>query len=174
VGYVTVKSFHLSLSSQSPPPSVSSHAQSSFYLSICHLWVYSSCGPWLLFEFLNLYIVGRTPWMGDQPVTRPLPTHRTTQTQNKLTQISMPRVGFELTIPVFEWAKTVHALECAAAVTCQSSFYVTLFLTCWSPLISQASSLAFSFMFHVQNCLWDSDFVFKTCPFHLILLLIYF
>jgi hypothetical protein len=28
----------------------------------------------------------------------------------------MPRVGLEPTIPVFEWAKTVHALECAANV----------------------------------------------------------
>jgi hypothetical protein len=29
----------------------------------------------------------------------------------------MPRVGFEPTIPVFEWAKTVHALDGAATVT---------------------------------------------------------
>jgi hypothetical protein len=28
----------------------------------------------------------------------------------------MPRVGFEPTIPVFERAKTVHALDCAATV----------------------------------------------------------
>jgi hypothetical protein len=28
----------------------------------------------------------------------------------------MPRVGFERTIPVFEWAKTVHALDRAANV----------------------------------------------------------
>jgi hypothetical protein len=28
----------------------------------------------------------------------------------------MPRVGFELTIPVFERAKTVHALDIAATV----------------------------------------------------------
>jgi hypothetical protein len=56
------------------------------------------------------------PWMGDQPVARPLPTHRTTQTQNKRTQTSMLRVGFEPTIPVFEQAKTVHALDCAATV----------------------------------------------------------
>jgi hypothetical protein len=28
----------------------------------------------------------------------------------------MPRVGFELMIPVFEWAKTVHALDHAAIV----------------------------------------------------------
>jgi hypothetical protein len=28
------------------------------------------------FNFLILYIVGRTPWTGDQPVARPLPTHR--------------------------------------------------------------------------------------------------
>jgi hypothetical protein len=35
------------------------------------------------FGFLILYIVGRTPWTGDQSVTRPLPIHRTTQTHNK-------------------------------------------------------------------------------------------
>jgi hypothetical protein len=28
----------------------------------------------------------------------------------------MPQVGPEPTIPVFEWAKTVHALDCAATV----------------------------------------------------------
>jgi hypothetical protein len=47
-------------------------------------------GPWPLFSFLILYTVGRTPWTGDQPVARPLPIHRTTQTQNKRTQTSMP------------------------------------------------------------------------------------
>jgi hypothetical protein len=41
-------------------------------------------GPWPLLQFRNLlYTVGRTPWTEDQPATRPLPTHRTTQTQNK-------------------------------------------------------------------------------------------
>jgi hypothetical protein len=33
---------------------------------------------------------GRTPWTGDQPVARPLPTQRTTETQNMRTQTSMP------------------------------------------------------------------------------------
>jgi hypothetical protein len=46
--------------------------------------------------------------MRDQPVARPLPTHRTT-TQNKRTQTAMSRVGLEPTILVFEWTKTVHA-----------------------------------------------------------------
>jgi hypothetical protein len=39
------------------------------------------------------YTVDRTPWTGDQPVARPLPTLRTTQTQNKHAQTSMPGVG---------------------------------------------------------------------------------
>jgi hypothetical protein len=43
-----------------------------------------------IFSFLILYTVGRTPWMGDQPVARPVPTHRTTKTQNKRPQTSMP------------------------------------------------------------------------------------
>jgi hypothetical protein len=65
-------------------------------------------GPSLLFRFVILYTVGRTPRTGDQPVARPLPVHRTAQTQNKRTQTSMPRVGFEPTTAAFERAKTVH------------------------------------------------------------------
>jgi hypothetical protein len=86
----------------------------SIYISIC-LWLY---GPLLglgsFFSFLIFYTDGRTPWTGDEPVSRPLPAHRTTQTQNKRTQTTMPQAGFEPTIPVFERAKTVHALDCAA------------------------------------------------------------
>jgi hypothetical protein len=69
------------------------------------------------------YTDGRTPWTGDQPVARPLPTHTTAQTQNKRTQTSMPLVGFEPTIPVFERAKTVHALDSAATVTGHTEVY---------------------------------------------------
>jgi hypothetical protein len=42
--------------------------------------------------------------------------HGTTQTQNKRTRTSMAWVGFEPTIPVFEQAKTFHALDHAATV----------------------------------------------------------
>jgi hypothetical protein len=96
----------------------------SISLSVC-LWLYSTCGSWPLFQFLNLYKVGRTPWTGDQPVARPLPTHKTTQTQNKCTQTSMPLVGFEPTIPAFERAKAVHGLDHAATVIGLSSVHVT-------------------------------------------------
>jgi hypothetical protein len=85
-------------------------------MSSISLWLCSPSGPRPIFQFLNLYTVGRTPWMGDKPVARPLPTHRTTQTQKKRTHTCMPRVGFESTILVFERAKTVHALDWAASV----------------------------------------------------------
>jgi hypothetical protein len=86
-------------------------------LSIYFLWFYR----YLLdlcpfFSFIILYTVGRTPWTGDQSVAWRLPTHRTTQTQNKRTQTSMPWVGFEPTIPAFKRAKTIHALDCVATV----------------------------------------------------------
>jgi hypothetical protein len=43
-------------------------------------------GPWPLLQFRNLlHTDGRAPWTSDQPVARPLPTHRTTQTQKKCT-----------------------------------------------------------------------------------------
>jgi hypothetical protein len=82
-----------------------------------YLWLYS---PLLdlerFFGFMIFYTVGRTPWTGDQPIARPLPAHRTAQTKNKRTQISMPQVEFEPTTPVFERAKTVHTLDRAATV----------------------------------------------------------
>jgi hypothetical protein len=46
--------------------------------------------------------------------------------ENKRTETSMPQVEFEPTIPVFEWAKTVHALVRAATVigkTCNYQVY---------------------------------------------------
>jgi hypothetical protein len=82
----------------------------------CQL-LYSPLDLGRFFSFLILYTVVRTPWTGHQPVGRPLPTHRTTQTQNKGTQTSMPRVGFKSTNPVFERTKTFHALDRAATVT---------------------------------------------------------
>jgi hypothetical protein len=68
------------------------------------------------FQFFNLYTDGRTPCTGDQPVAKPLPTHKTAQTQNNRTNTFIPRVEFKPTIPVFEPAKTVHVLDQAATV----------------------------------------------------------
>jgi hypothetical protein len=100
-----------------------------------YLWLYSPCGPWPLFQFLNLYAVGRTPWTSYQPVARPLPTRRTTQRQNRRTQTSMPRVGFEPTIPVFERAKTVHVLDRAATVIGFKKYYLCIYVAL-RPLLS--------------------------------------
>jgi hypothetical protein len=89
------------------------------YLPI-YVWLYS---PLLdlgrFFSFLILYAVGRTPWTGDQPIARPLPTHRTTQTQKKSRH------------PCLKWdsnpqsqclrgAKTVHVLDRADTVVGES------------------------------------------------------
>jgi hypothetical protein len=88
------------------------------------LWLYSPLDLGRFFSFLILYTFGSTPWTGDQTATRPLPTHRTTQTQNKRTHTYMPRVGFEPTIPVLNRANTVHALDRAASVIGSTLF-------CW-------------------------------------------
>jgi hypothetical protein len=92
-----------------------SGSHTSMYLF--YLWLYSPLlGLDRFFSFLILYTVGRTPLTGNQPVARPLPTHRTTQPQNKCRQTCMPRVGFEPTTSVFERAKRVYALDSAATV----------------------------------------------------------
>jgi hypothetical protein len=52
-------------------------------LPTCSFQTVSICDSTILlldlrrsFSFLILYTFGRTPWTGDQPITRPLPTHR--------------------------------------------------------------------------------------------------
>jgi hypothetical protein len=94
---------------------------SEIWSHIIHQWLYSPLlitGSFL--RFLMLYTVCRNPWAEDQPVARPVPTHRTAQTHNKRKQISMHRVGFEPTISAFERAKTVHALDSAATLISKS------------------------------------------------------
>jgi hypothetical protein len=54
-------------------------------------------GPWPLFQFPNIYTVARAPGMGDQAVAKPLPTHSTTETQNKRTQYRHPFLEWDLT-----------------------------------------------------------------------------
>jgi hypothetical protein len=50
-----------------------------------------------VFHFsLDLYTIDKTPWTGDQPVAKPLPKCRTTQTQNKRTHITNIRALSEI------------------------------------------------------------------------------
>jgi hypothetical protein len=56
-----------------------------------------------------------SPWQGRY-------LHRITQTQHS--QTSMPWVGLEPTIPAFEQAKTVHAIDRASTVISEFRFYV--------------------------------------------------
>jgi hypothetical protein len=72
----------------------------------------SFVGPWPSFSFLILYTASRTPWMGDQPVARPLPIHKEYYKRTK----TFIRVGFEPTIPVFQRAKAVHIVDRATTV----------------------------------------------------------
>jgi hypothetical protein len=79
----------------------------SIYLSMA---LQSFVGPWPLFQFLNpIQSVGH---LGREsgPSQGPLPIHGSNA------QTPMHRVEFEPTIPVFERAKTVHALDHAATV----------------------------------------------------------
>jgi hypothetical protein len=69
-----------------------------------------------LFQLPNHVYTRHDSLDGDQPVANPLPIQRTRQAQNKRTQTSIPRVGFEPTIPVFQQAKTVNALDRAASL----------------------------------------------------------
>jgi hypothetical protein len=104
---------------------------------------------WPLFQFLNPYTVGRIPWTGDQLVARPLPTHRTTQKQNKCTQTSMPRVEFEPTTPAFERLKTIHTSGCEATAISFSK--------------NTVHHYPFIFVHFIQVVLFPNDFGIKYC-----------
>jgi hypothetical protein len=84
-----------------------------YYLSVA---IQSFVGSWPIFQFPN-HIHSRYDsldggWGRRKAVTY---TRKNTNTE-KLTQTSMAWMGFEPTIPAFERAKTVHALDCPATV----------------------------------------------------------
>jgi hypothetical protein len=73
-------------------------------------------GPWPILQYRNLFTeaVGLLGRAISQSHGRYLSKGQ--HKQNKRTQTSMSQVGFEPTIPAFELAKTVLALECVATV----------------------------------------------------------
>jgi hypothetical protein len=97
-----------------PPVLAACSAHRSFQI----LPLYSSTALVDLGHFFSLliYIVSRSPWTGDQPIPRTLPTHKTTERHNKRKQKSMPWVGFESITPAFERAKAFYTLDQAANV----------------------------------------------------------
>jgi hypothetical protein len=80
----------------------------SIYNSTALCWTLAS------FQFLDIFT--RSVGHLGRGISPSQGTHKTAQTQNKRTLTSMPQVGFEHTIPVFERAKTVHALDRTATL----------------------------------------------------------
>jgi hypothetical protein len=83
-GALTSRNFHWNIALSAPDKAIRRckshyHGLINGRIYIC-LSIYGSksfVGPWpLFFSFLILYTFGRTPLTGDQPVARPLPTHR--------------------------------------------------------------------------------------------------
>jgi hypothetical protein len=94
-----------------------------FSLALQPLWALASA-----FQFRDHFTDGRTPWTTDQLVARALPKHRINTYTH---QTSMPCVGFELTIPASERAKTGHALDRSATVTGRRVYYLEDFVCVW-------------------------------------------
>jgi hypothetical protein len=92
---------------------------STFYLSMA---LQPFCWTLAAFQLLD-HLHSRYDCLDGGSVRRKAATctHTTAQTQNKHTQTSMPQVGFKPTIPVFQRAKTVHALDHMATVVSSCS-----------------------------------------------------
>jgi hypothetical protein len=127
----------------------------SFFLSF---FLYGSAALWTLAAFsvscsctqsVGLLWRGISPYQGRY-------LHMTTQTQNKRTQTSMPRLGYEPTIPVFERTKTAHALDRADTLTSSSNLLDLIF--------SVLSGLCINPRLIIIAPLWLSTVV---CPCHL-------
>jgi hypothetical protein len=95
-------------------------------LSFSFHWLYSPLGPWpLFFSFMIILqtvgLLGRviSSSQGDLSLNTGQHKHRIKAYTYKT---SMPYVGSEPTIPAFERAKTVHALDRSATVTGDVSF----------------------------------------------------
>jgi hypothetical protein len=73
-------------------------------------------------EFMNLRTFGRTPGGSDR---RKASTYTGQHNIEKGGHTSMPRVGFEPVIPVFERSKTVCALDRAAIGTSYSFMIIS-------------------------------------------------
>jgi hypothetical protein len=109
----------------------------------------------LIWYYESLRTLDRTPWNLINPVARPLLTGRTTQTQKKRGQSSMPRVGFESTILLFERTKRFHASDRAATVICTREINILncrcslrCFLVFRSDLLKTAVCTDCKFYFH--------------------------
>jgi hypothetical protein len=133
-----------------------------FFLLLLLLWTllpFWNIG--LISQFLDYFTDGRTPWAGDQLVARPLPKHRTIQTQTNAHtyQTSMPWAGFDPTMPTCERAKTVHGLHPSATVSCRVQYGLNLSTSISfsrKRLLSAHCVLSQSFLYYT------SQFVFKT------------
>jgi hypothetical protein len=69
--------FHKFLELEIKALHIHSHIYYYYYYSFtAHCWALAS-----FLSFLSLYTVGKAPRMEDQPVARPLPKQRTTQTE---------------------------------------------------------------------------------------------
>jgi hypothetical protein len=96
-----------------------------------------------------------------------------TQTQNKHKQTSMPRVGFETTIPVFERAKKFHVLDCDWSSKCTGiKINITLYLSVtladnlYSFTLLIVCSQEVCFFITNQCLIWPLSFCYRwnDCP----------
>jgi hypothetical protein len=136
-----------------------------FYTLVGLLMVYSYCSHleyrapvkrFVSFQFLNVrHSVGP---LGR--VISPSQGRYLTQTQNKHRETSMPRVGFEPTIPASERAKKVHALDRATTVVSFTHYLtIIIILSIWSRFLFHQH-----FQFPVVLAPWGTVCCFPTCP----------
>jgi hypothetical protein len=112
-----LKFFHDSLTSESFPVFRHFHFTRKIQqIKLLSSWPYSHLlGLGRFSSFLTLYRVGRTPWTWISP-SQCLCLHTEQHKQNKRTQTSMPRVGFEPMTSTFGRPNTFRTLDLAGTL----------------------------------------------------------
>jgi hypothetical protein len=126
------------------------------YSCCSHLEHRTSVKRFVSLQFLNLRhsvgLLGR--------VTSPSQGRYLTQTQNKHRQTSIPRMGFEPTIPAFDRTKTVHALDgavTAIGVRNRTHVHIHFLLRMTDTMTSQNIDLS-----SWDTCMWDKTVMLNS------------
>jgi len=83
-----------------------------------------------------------TPWTGDRPIARHVPTRDGRAQKSNADVKSMPRKGFEPIIPGFKWSDIIRALDriiSLSSSSSSSSHPLVLLQWCTQPLRLQVS-----------------------------------
>jgi hypothetical protein len=116
-------------------------------------------GHWPLFSFLISYTVCRTPWTGDQPVARPLPTH-TGQHKHRINSNWLPCLKWNSNPWSQCWSGRRQFMPQIARPTWSAHF-----LSAWAIIVFSRRTELFSWNWLIRHVSRFQKFTHVSCRF---------